>query len=275
MPKTVLITGCSTGIGRATAELFVAEGWQVAATMRNPAHAGELAKHPSVAVFALDVTDDASIHAAVAATHARFGALDVLVNNAGFGAFGPFETANAALIDRQLDTNVKGVFNMTRAVLPAMRAQKHGVIINVSSIGGLTTFPMNAIYHATKYAVVGFTEALAYELEPFGIQAKVIAPGGVATDFAGRSLALTFEGTDHPYADSVARVMEAFKARAGSHSEASDIAQSIFGAATDNSRRIRYVVGADAEAVLASRSNQSDEEYVAATKERFGLSPTF
>jgi NAD(P)-dependent dehydrogenase (short-subunit alcohol dehydrogenase family) len=275
MPKTVLITGCSTGIGRATAELFVAEGWQVAATMRNPAHAGDLAKHPTVAVFALDVTDDASIKAAVEATHKRFAGLDVLVNNAGFGAFGPFETAPANLIDRQLDTNVKGVFAMTRAVLPGMREQKHGVIINVASIGGITTFPMNAIYHATKYAVVGFTEALAYELEPFGIQAKVIAPGGVATDFAGRSLSLTFEGTDHPYADSVARVMEAFKSRSGTHSEASEIATAIYGAATDNSRRIRYVVGADAEAVLASRAAQTDEEYVASTKERFGLSPSF
>ena len=194
MTKAVLITGCSTGIGRAAAHLFASRGWGVTATMRRPEDAGDLAAAGDVRVEPLDVVDLASVDRAVARTLEAFGRLDVVVNNAGFGAFGPFETAPEWLIERQIGTNLIGVFNVTRAALPTMRAQKSGVIVNVSSIGGLTTFPLNSIYHATKYAIVGFTEGLTYELEPFGIRAKVVAPGGVATDFAGRSLSLTFQG---------------------------------------------------------------------------------
>ncbi|MET3130192.1 NAD(P)-dependent dehydrogenase (short-subunit alcohol dehydrogenase family) [Oxalobacteraceae bacterium GrIS 1.11] len=270
--KTVFITGSSTGIGRASAKLFAARGWNVLASMRHPTDGAELAALDNVLVLPLDVTDAAAIAAALARAVERFGAIDALVNNAGFGAFGPFETAPAELIDRQLATNLVGVFNLTRAVLPQMRERRAGTIINIASIGGLTTMPLNAIYHATKYAVVGFTEGLAYELAPFGVRAKFVAPGGVATDFAGRSLALTFEGKAHPYADQVTKVMAAFERRgAAQYSAPEAIAEVIYTAATDDKEQIRYVAGADAEALLAMRAELGETAYVQEMSRRFGL----
>ncbi|HSY27119.1 MAG TPA: SDR family oxidoreductase, partial [Burkholderiaceae bacterium] len=197
--KTVLITGCSSGIGQAAATHFATHGWNVVATMRNPQAGTELAKYPNVRVVALDVTSRASAEQAVQGALAEFGRIDVVVNNAGYGVFGPFETASEEVIDKQFQTNINGIFNVTRAVLPAMRAQHAGVIINVSSIGGLSAFPLFSLYHATKFAVVGFSESLQFELAPFGIQIKVIAPGGVKTDFASRSLVHTFDNDEHAY----------------------------------------------------------------------------
>src|SRR5580704_4474248 len=273
MTKAVLITGCSTGIGRAAAHLFASRGWGVTATMRRPEDAGDLAAAGDVRVEPLDVVDLASVDRAVARTLEAFRRLDVVVNNAGFGAFGPFETAPEWLIERQTGTNLIGVFNVTRAALPTMRAQKSGVIVNVSSIGGLTTPPLNSIYHATKYAIVGFTEGLTYELEPFGIRAKVVAPGGVATDFATRSLSLTFQGGGGPYADTIAKVMATFRKRAASgHSKPEAIAEVIFEAATDNLPRVRYVAGPDAIALLERRASMTDEAYIKMTRDNFGLS---
>jgi NAD(P)-dependent dehydrogenase (short-subunit alcohol dehydrogenase family) len=274
MAKAVLITGCSTGIGRAAAHLFASRGWGVTATMRRPEDAGDLAAAGDVRVEPLDVVDLASVDRAIARTLEAFGRLDVVVNNAGFGAFGPFETAPQALIERQIGTNLIGVFNVTRAALPTMRAQKSGVVVNISSIGGLTTLPLSSLYHATKYAVVGFTEALAYELEPFGIRAKVVAPGGVATDFATRSLSLTYQGDGGPYADTIAKVGAVFRDRfAGAGlSKPEAIAEVIFEAATDDSPRVRYVAGPDAYALLERRASMTDEAYIKMTKDNFGLS---
>ena len=268
---TILITGCSSGIGHATALRFAGAGWNVCATMRNPADAGALAALPNVLVHALDVTDTASVDAAVAAALARFGRLDAVVNNAGAGLFGPFEPASDAVIRRQFDTNVFGVFNVTRAVLPALRSQRAGVIVNVASVGGLTTLPFNSLYHAAKYAVVGFTEALNHEVAPFGIRAKYVAPGGVATDFAGRSLSVTFTDDNHPYAASVANAMAAWGARRGNYAPPSDVADVIYNAVTDGTRQIRYVSGSDAEAMLAARAQLDDAGYLDLVRQRFGL----
>jgi NAD(P)-dependent dehydrogenase (short-subunit alcohol dehydrogenase family) len=271
MKKLILITGCSSGIGRAAALLFAANGWQVIATMRDASKAGALATHDHVRVLELDVTVRATIASAVARVLADYGRLDVLVNNAGFGAFGPFETASTELIERQLATNLIGSMDLTRAALPIMRAQRSGTIINIASIGGLVTMPLNAIYHATKYAMVGWTEALSYELAPLGIAAKFVAPGGVATNFAGDSLARTFEDERHPYADTVSKVMQAFTARSASYSTPDQIALTIYRAATDASGQVGYVVGADAEALLAARAQLGEAGYLAMMMRRFGL----
>lgn len=271
MKKIILITGCSSGIGRASAQLFAAQGWQVVATMRDTSQAGALAGLPHVDLLPLDVSDRAAIAAAFAAIESRHGRLDAIVNNAGFGAFGPFETASRELIERQLATNLTGMMDVTRAALPLMRAQRGGTIVNIASIGGLVTMPLNAIYHATKYAVVGFTEGLSYELAPFNIRARYVAPGGVATDFAGRSLSTTFEGDDHPYAGTVAKVLAAFRQRSGSYSTPEQIAQVVLQAVTDEGPQVAYVAGEDAQALLAARAQLGEQDYLRMMTQRFGL----
>jgi NAD(P)-dependent dehydrogenase (short-subunit alcohol dehydrogenase family) len=270
--KTVLITGCSSGIGAASAEYFAARGWNVAATMRNLA-ASTLKEAPNLKLFTLDVRDAASIEKAVERAVETFGTIDALVNNAGYGLFGPFETASQDAIEKQFKTNVFGLFDVTRAVLPGMRAQRSGVIVNISSIGGLTTFPLNSLYHATKFALIGFSESLGFELAPFGVQVKVVAPGGVATDFAGRSLATTFSDDGRPYADQVAKVIAAFRARASNsnRSTSEQIAAVIFEAVTDGTGRTRYVAGDDAVALLAARAKMTDEQYVTFMSQQMGL----
>ena len=267
----VLITGASAGIGQATAQLFVERGWRVAATMRNPSDGAALAEHQRVMVLPLDVTDPASVEAAIAATLEHFGQIDVVVNNAGYGLFGPFETATDAQIRRQFATNVDGVFAVTRAVLPAMRRQGSGTIINVASLGGLITLPFFSLYHATKFAVVGFTESLSFELAPLGIRAKVIAPGGVGTNFAGRSLARTFAEGEHAYGDTLSRVMAAMNARRSNYSSPASIAEIIFTAATDGTGRVMYVAGPDAEQAFVLLHSLSEAERLKMVRQQSGL----
>ena len=170
MAQTVLITGSSSGIGRAAAELFQEQGWQVAAIMRSPSKAGDLEGRDGLLVFRLDVTDQDTIDQAIAAAIERFGSIDVVVNNAGYAAFGPFEAASEEQIQRQFDTNIYGVLRVIRTALPHLRKQRSGTLINISSIGGRVGIPLNTLYHATKFALEGFTESLHYELEPFGVK---------------------------------------------------------------------------------------------------------
>jgi NAD(P)-dependent dehydrogenase (short-subunit alcohol dehydrogenase family) len=267
----VLITGASSGIGKAAANLFAARGWRVAATMRNPSDGAELGQQEGVKVLPLDVTDTDSVEAAVAAVLEHFGRIDVLVNNAGYGLFGPFETATDEQIHRQFATNVTGVFAVTRAVLPTMRRQGSGTIINVASLGGLIALPFFSLYSASKFAVVGFTESLSFELAPLGIRAKVIAPGGVATDFAGRSMVHTSAEGEHAYGDSLAKVVAAVGARRGNYSSAESIAETLFTAATDGTGQVMYLAGADAEQIYALQRNLSEAERLAMVRQHSGL----
>ncbi len=267
----VLITGASTGIGQAAARLFAERGWRVAATMRNPSDGKALAEGQHMAVLPLDVTDPASIKEAVAETLHRFGRIDAVVNNAGYGLFGPFETATDEQIRRQFATNVDGVFAVTRAVLPEMRRQGNGTIINVASLGGLITLPFFSLYHATKFAVVGFTESLSFELAPLGIRAKVIAPGGVATDFAGRSLARTFVENEQIYQETLSKVMPAMSARRSNYSSPASIAEVIFKAATDGTGQVMYPAGSDAEQAVSMLRNLSEAQRLDAVRQLSGL----
>ncbi|WP_420884492.1 SDR family oxidoreductase [Amnimonas aquatica] len=168
--KTVLITGASSGIGLATARHFQARGWNVAATMRNPADQPELAQLPNVICPALDVHDKDSIAQAIQITFERFGAIDVVVNNAGYALMGAFETLDEAQVRRQFETNVFGLMEVCRAVLPHFRQRRAGLLINVSSMVGRIPLPLYSVYNASKHAVEGFTEGLVYELEPFGVR---------------------------------------------------------------------------------------------------------
>ncbi|MDP3740589.1 MAG: SDR family oxidoreductase [Hyphomonadaceae bacterium] len=266
-----MITGASSGIGRAAALLFAERGWRVAATMRKPSDGAALSEHEGIVVLPLDVTDQQSVDAAVAATLTQFGRIDVLVNNAGYGLFGPFETATDEQIRRQFATNVDGVFAVTRAVLPTMRGQGSGVIVNVASLGGLITLPFYSLYNATKFALVGFTESLSFELAPLGIRAKTIAPGGVATEVAGRSLARTFAEGENPSGDSLSKVMAAMSARRGAYSTPEAIAEIIFTAATDGTGQVLYVAGQDAEQAMGLRQSLSEEQRLAMIRQLSGL----
>jgi NADP-dependent 3-hydroxy acid dehydrogenase YdfG len=150
MKKTVLITGASSGFGKVTAKLFDKNDWNVIATMRSPEKETELSALSNVFITKLDVTDKLSIQSAVAAGIQKFGKIDVLVNNAGYGALGILEAATEQQVKQQFDVNLFGLIEVTKAVLPGMRQQKSGTIINVSSVGGRITFPFSSLYHATK-----------------------------------------------------------------------------------------------------------------------------
>ncbi len=271
MPKTVLITGASTGIGKATAKLFQAEGWNVTATMRSPQNETELSGLDNVLVTRLDVTDQASIDAAIAAGLEKFGAIDALVNNAGYGAYGPLEAFSMEGIERQFDTNVIGLLATTKSVLPHMRAAKSGVIVNISSIGGKMTFPLGTLYHGTKFAVEGITEALSYETAPIGIKMKIVEPGAIKTDFGGRSFDFQNDESLVEYQETVGKLMAAFSTFGDNASEASVVADVIWQAVTDGTDQLRYTAGDDAAEYMANRKAADDATFIGAIRERFGL----
>jgi NAD(P)-dependent dehydrogenase (short-subunit alcohol dehydrogenase family) len=273
MPQTLLVTGASSGIGKASAMLFADRGWSVLATMRNPEDGADLADRDSVLVTRLDLLDSDSIEAAVGAGLDRFGTIDVLLNNAGYGAYGPLEATPMSVLRRQFGVNLFGLVETIQAVLPAMRAQRNGVIVNVSSVGGRITYPLGSLYHGSKWAVEGLSEALHYELAPLGIRVKLIEPGGVNTDFGGRSFVFTHdpELTDYqPLVDAAAAALEA-GTPSGSQ-EPEEVAEVIFAAATDGSAQLRYISGEGAKELLANRySAEQDERFVAGMRSRFGL----
>ena len=268
---TVLITGCSSGIGRATAKRFQAEGWNVVATMRNADAETELSELENTLVAALDVTDPASIEAAVDAGVERFGDIDVLVNNAGYGAYGAVESVPRDSIVRQFNTNVIGLLDVTKAVLGQFRERGSGVIVNVSSMGGKVTMPLGALYHGTKFAVEGISEAMTFELGAIGTKMKIVEPGIVATDFAGRSMDINVDPEHAEYQPVIAALMAASQAEGRFSSAPEDVAGVIFTAATDGTDQLRYVAGADAEQLLAMRAGSDDATYLAGMRASFGL----
>jgi NAD(P)-dependent dehydrogenase (short-subunit alcohol dehydrogenase family) len=192
-PRTWLITGTSRGFGRAWAEAALARGDRVAGTARDTSATDDLAAtYPSAFLaLKLDVTDRAAVFAAVEQAHGHFGELDIVVNNAGYGHFGMIEEATEREARAQVETNLFGALWVTQAALPYLRARGAGHIIQVSSIGGITAFPTLGIYHASKWGLEGFSQALAQEVRPFGINVTLIEPGGFSTDWAGASAELS------------------------------------------------------------------------------------
>jgi len=184
-----LITGCSTGLGRELTRMVLEHGYRAIVTAREPATIQDLVegRDDQALALQLDVTDPADVEGAVRAAETRFGRIDVLVNNAGIGYFGAIEESEEAEVRRMFEVNVHGLSRMTRAVLPGMRTRRRGHIVNMSSVGGLRGSPGLGYYNATKFAVVGFSEALALEVEPLGIRVTIVEPSGFRTDWAGRS----------------------------------------------------------------------------------------
>ena len=197
--KAVLITGCSTGIGRATAEHLASRGWNVYATARKPESIADLASR-GCKTLALDVCDEASMRVAVQTVERAEGAVGVLINNAGYGLEGAFEEVPMTDIRRQFETNVFGLIAMTKLVLPAMRRQRWGRVVNLSSMGGKLTFPGGAYYHATKHAVEALSDALRFEVKGFGIDVIVIQPGPIKTRFGDTAVGNIATTKDSPYA---------------------------------------------------------------------------
>jgi NADP-dependent 3-hydroxy acid dehydrogenase YdfG len=249
MKKTILITGASTGIGKDTAILFAQNGWNVAATMRNTAKGEELSKYPNIKLVALDVMLEQSIQAAIAETIAAFGQIDVLYNNAGYALVGAFEAMTQDQIKTQFDTNVFGVMNVTRAILPHFRSKKAGTIINTTSMGGIITFPLYSVYHSTKWAIEGFMESLQFELRQFNIKIKNVEPGAIKTEFAN---AIDFVSTPayDAYAQPAHHTMLATYETAPTGIV---VAKKVWQMANDNSYRLRYAVGGLGPVLLALR----------------------
>lgn len=271
MNKTILITGASSGIGKATAALFQAKGWNVVATMRAPEKETELSSLDNVLVSRLDVLDLDSIQQAIEGGIEKFGKIDVLLNNAGYGAYGPLEAFPRENMIRQFNTNVIGLLDVTRGILPHFRKHKSGIIINVSSIGGKITFPLGSLYHGTKFAVEGISEALSFEMAQIGVKVKIVEPGLIATDFGGRSFDFSNNEEMAEYQPIVGALFKSFQAMGSNASPATLVADVIYKAATDETNTLRYRAGLDAERLLDNRKKLDEEEFVGMVKQQFGL----
>ncbi len=262
--KAVLITGCSTGIGHETAAHLARAGWRVYATARRPETLADL-EAAGCRVLALDVTDEASMQAAVAAVEEAEGAVGVLVNNAGYSQSGAVEEVPIDVVRRQFETNVFGLVRMCQLVLPGMRRQRYGRIVNVSSMGGKLTFPGGGFYHATKHAVEAISDALRFEVAGFGIDVVVIEPGLIRTSFGDTAVASIEDATpaDGPYAtfnaavgSATAGAYEGGVGRLGGGPET--VAKAIEKAISARRPRTRYPVTPSARLIMGQRRLLTD-----------------
>jgi len=255
--KTVLITGCSSGYGLATARYFHAQGWSVIASMRTP-RAGILAPSERLRVLPLDVTQPESIAAAIAAS----GPIDVLVNNAGIGVVGVFEATPMATVREVFETNTFGVMAMTQAVLPQLRARRSGVIVNVTSSVTLAAMPLAAAYTGSKAAIEGFSGSLAHELAAFDVRVKLVEPGYAPTTRFTANGGARMQGLfPAAYADFTQPILASF-AQVSDVTTELDVAEVIFRAAHDTSGQLRFPAGADA--VALARADRAAPERLGA-----------
>ena len=251
MSKVILITGASSGIGEETAKLFQTKNWRVAATMRSPEKSEDLQRIADIETFRLDVTDIDSIKTAIAGALEKFGQIDAVVNNAGYGLVGAFETASPEQIEKQFQTNVFGLMNVCREILPYFREQKRGTIVNVASVGGRMTFPFYSLYNSTKWAVEGFSEALHYEIEQFNIRVKIIEPGPIKTDFYDRSQDVTRKEGLTAYDFMLDKAIPNMQKAGKNAPDGKVVAETIYEAVTDGSNKLRY--GVNTKGILTAR----------------------
>lgn len=273
--KVALVTGASSGIGRATALALHKEGFITYATARQLPSITALQDH-GLHTLALDVTDEESMMQAVQTIEASHGAVDVLVNNAGYGEMGPIEEISMQRWRRQFETNVFGLVRMAQLVLPGMRRKGWGRIINISSMGGEFTTPLGGAYHATKYAVESVSDALRFEVNPFGVDVVIIQPGVVATPLAEATLASIQTTPDSPYRAQVEGLRRMSEANIGQASNGvltpEQVATVIVQAAQTQRPETRYKLGATAEQMISTRRMLSDREWDAMFRQQFGLS---
>lgn len=271
MKKTVLITGTSSGIGKAAVLEFSKMDWNVIATQRYPEKETDFNSFDNIKLYSLDVTNLESITQVFNSVKEEFGTIDVVVNNAGYGVDGAFEAMSDEIIEKQFNTNVFGLMRVTREAIKHMRPNGGGTIIQISSMGGKITFPLYSIYHATKFAVEGFTESLHYELAQFNIKMKLIEPGPIVTDFYGRSRQFIkptdtnqYDGFIQKFNDAAEKVMK--------DAEGPEVvAKMILKSATDNSNQMRYAVGKPGPMLLVLRKILSDKLYFLMVRKSYNL----
>jgi len=264
-----LVTGCSSGIGLATALHFARERYDVWAGVRDPAGATELRESLEreqlpIRLVQLDVNDTASVDGGVGEVFAKAGAIDVLVNNAGIGGGGPIEEVPVDWVKSLFETNYFGVIRMIRAVLPSMRDRRGGAIVNVSSIGGRVAVAGHGHYCAVKHALEAASEALAQEVQGFGIRVAIVEPGVVVTPIFQK--ARRFADPASPYAEHVRRLLLFYQVQMKLTSQPADAARVIFEAVTTREPRLRWLVGEDARRLDAGRRRMSDEEFIAGAR---------
>lgn len=267
MRKTVLITGCSTGLGNTAAKKFAKEGWNVIATMRRPDDSLEKEFPKQVKVVRLDVTEPQTIRSAIDEGIKQFGKIDVVVNNAGYGFGAVFEATPMEDIRAIFETNVFGVINVLQAIIPYFREQGGGTIVNVSSSIGIVAAPLRAAYASTKFAVEGLSESLFYELESQNILIRLVEPGFMTTTNFMTSPAAQHADKDIPVPDSYkpyhASFMNVQDAPPSGVADVNKVAEQVYFAACDESDKLRYPAGSDAELLIGIRWSKPDTEYMA------------
>lgn len=276
--RAVLITGCSTGIGRATAARLTRHGWNVYATARRTESIKDLAEL-GANVLALDVTDEQSMRDAVDTVTAEAGAVSVLVNNAGYGLESPVEETPMDEVRRQFETNVFGLVRLTQLVLPGMREQRFGRIVNLSSMGGRMTLPGGGFYHGTKYAVEAISDALRFEVRPFGVAVSLVEPGAVATAFGDTAVATlnASKPTGNGLTDYTAfrevlagKIDDAYNGKMSKRASSPDkVAAVIEDAISSRRPKPRYLVGADARLLVGLKTLLPDRGFDAILRSQF------
>lgn len=270
MNKTIFITGTSSGYGRGIAMFFLERGWNVVATMRRPDPGVFPGASDRLKIVPMDVTDTDSIANAIAEGVAHFGAIDVLVNNAGIGLASVVEATPDAVIREIFETNSFGVFATCRAIIPQMRRQGHGVIVNVTSSAAIGPMPLVAVYTASKSAVEGYTESLAYELHRFGIRARLVEPGYAPTTNFTANGGPRMQGLiPADYGDFAQACFQKMANYPTPYCTEAEVAEATFAAATDEGRAIRYPAGPDSRMLAELRWSTSEDRYLARMREMF------
>lgn len=274
MANTVLITGTSSGYGKATARLFLEQGWNVVAAMRTPKTDVFAGPAERLKIVQLDVTHPETIREAIAVAVAAFGFIDVWINNAGIGMASVVEATPDSAIREVFETNTFGTFRACREIIPHMRRQGHGVIVNVTSSVAIGVMPLVAVYAASKFAVEGFTESLAYELEPFNIKARLVEPGyGPTTNFTANG-GPRMQGLIPADYGAVAQAVFARMADyPTAYCTEAEVAEAAYAAATNEGRQLRYPAGADTRMLADLRWSTSEDHYRAQMREMFAPQP--
>jgi NAD(P)-dependent dehydrogenase (short-subunit alcohol dehydrogenase family) len=266
--KVALVTGSSSGMGFTTAVMLARAGIHTYASMRNLKKSKNITdltdnENLPLQVIQLDVNDDKSVKDAIAKIVTEKDRIDVLVNNAGYGLFGSIEDVSIEEMKAQFETNFFGVMRVTQLVLPIMRKQKSGTIVNVSSVGGRISLPVLSAYNSTKFALEGLSESMSYELEPFGIKVVIIEPGVIRTNIMNSSIfAKKAQDPKSPYFSLIQKVENNFKLMMENKSSPpEEVAKVILGALTSKNPQLRYTVGDDAATMIQARVNMSDNEF--------------